>query len=251
MQTIEPPTARVPARLPIRVFETISLCLIGGGLAGAVGSAVHPTVGLVAAIVGGINGLVSGWRGIYQWRRHGALAMALDSTWALIPVAGGLGAHLVAVLSRDPAYVAGLSARQNRHVYRRGARLKPGFAFTVGNVISGAGDVDNVRRRRLITDHEDIHVWQARWFGPFYLVIYGLWAAFGSMIGVLMWIRRGRTVPLGKMVESCSYYLNPFEWWAYSRDAMWPPSAKVLNLGWKKPAARPIASLPRRVRRRS
>jgi hypothetical protein len=44
------------------------------------------------------------------------------------------------------------------------------------------------------------------------------------------------------VIESCAYYLNPFEWWAYSRDDHWPPSGKVEQLGWKRPAVRSFAS---------
>ena len=229
-----------------RAAEALLTAAIGALLGWLAGQWIHTTVGGVMALVAGLNGAVSGWRGVYGWRRHGALAFALDSTWASVPVVGSLMAHGVAAASRTAGYEASLSRRQNRHVYRGGMHLKPGFAFTVGNVISGAGDVDRPRRRRLITDHEDVHVWQARWFGPFYLAIYGAWALGGVVVGMVLWLRRGRAVPLGSMIESCAYYLNPFEWWAYSRDALWPPSGKVHGLGWSKPAARPLATLARR-----
>jgi len=42
------------------------------------------------------------------------------------------------------------------------------------------------------------------------------------------------------VVESCAYYINPFEWWAYSRANHWPPSGKVAGLGWRRPAVRPL-----------
>lgn len=230
--------------------------LAEAGVTGAAGAVlgwyfsglVHPVVGAVVAAISGINGVVSGWRGVYGWRRHGLLAFVLDSTWAAVPVAGSLLAHAVGAASSPAGYEPSLSRRQNRHVYRRGTRLKAGFAFTIGNVISGAGDVDGARRRRLITDHEDVHVWQARWFGPFYLALYGAWAIGGVVAGWVLWMKRGRTASLSSMIESCSYYVNPFEWWAYSRDAHWPPPGKVHGVGWKRPAARPLAALRRRKR---
>ena len=49
-----------------------------------------------------------------------------------------------------------------------------------------------------------------------------------------------RDQPVAKVVESCAYYLNPFEWWAYSRDDHWPPSGKVAGLGWRRPIVRPL-----------
>ena len=45
------------------------------------------------------------------------------------------------------------------------------------------------------------------------------------------------------MVETCSYYTNPFEWWAYSRDSYWPPHGKVADVGWTKPVVRSFAEL--------
>ena len=233
-----------------RAAEAVG-CALGGGVLGwALGALVHPVAGAVAGTVALLNGAVSGWRGSYAWRRgDGWLAFVLDSTWATAPVAIGLLAHLGGLVRRDPGPVAELTLRQNRHVYRRGIALKSGFAFTIGNVISGAGNVDSPRRRRLITDHEDVHVWQSRWFGPAYPVLYLAWSAGGVVAGTMLWLARRRRQPLAKVVESCSYYTNPFEWWAYSRDALWPPPGKLHGVGWRSAAARPLSTLPRRARR--
>jgi hypothetical protein len=240
----------VTLRLPPVIgkgLEAAATGALGVALALLVGGLLPSWVAISMAVVAGINGVLSGWRQIYPWlSRRGLLAFALDSTWASAPVAVGLLAHVVAAWSKG-GYEASLSRRQGQHVYRRGAHLKPGFAFTVGNVISSAGDLSRARRRKLITDHEAVHVWQARWFGPAYLVLYLLWSAGGALGGVVLWWRRGRTEPLGRMVESCSYYLNPFEWWAYSRDDLWPPPGLLVGVGWRKPAVRPLADV--RVRR--
>jgi hypothetical protein len=48
---------------------------------------------------------------------------------------------------------------------------------------------------------------------------------------------------MAKVVETYAYYLNPLEWWAYSRDDHWPPSGKVAGIGWKRPAVRPLHSV--------
>ena len=240
-----PPVA--VARRSARIGEAVVVASAGAALGGAVGWAIHPAVGVAAASVAASNGAVSGWRGTYAWRRPaGVIAFVLDSTWATLPMAGALVAHIVAAVRHGGGHAPELGHRQNRHVYREGACLKRGYAFTIGNVISAAGDVDRPRRRRLITDHEDVHVWQSRWFGPLYPVIYGLWAAVGAAGGVVVWLVRRRREPLGKVIESCAYYLNPFEWWAYSRDDHWPPGGKVTGLGWKRAAVRPLATLRRR-----
>jgi hypothetical protein len=70
----------------------------------------------------------------------------------------------------------------------------------------------------------------------------------GAFGGVLLWVRRGRKERLAHIVESCSYYLNPFEWWAYSRDNLWPPPGLAAGLGWRKPLVRPLVDI--RVDRR-
>lgn len=215
----------------------------GAGLGWLFGGLFGATVGWIAAGVAGVNGLVSGWRQIYSWRdRHGLPAFVLDSTWNLVMVAASLVAHTWALVTRAAHNESSLSTRQNRHVYRRGAQLQAGYTLTLGNVISGAGDVDAPRRRRLITDHEGVHVWQARWFGPVYPVVYALWGVGGAAVGVVVWLRDRRSKPLGAVVQSLAYYSNPFEWWAYSRDDYWPPSGAV-GKGWRKPLVRPLADV--------
>jgi hypothetical protein len=232
------------------VAEAIVCALAGGALGGLAGAVVNPTASVVLGSIAALNGAVSGWRGIYAWRRRdGWLAFVLDSTWATPPVAIGLIAHAGALMSGNPGSVPELTLRQNRHVYRRGVQLKPGFAFTIGNVISGAGNVDSPRRRRLITDHEDVHVWQSRWFGPAYPVLYVGWSIGGVLAGTTIWLARRRRQPIGKVIESCSYYTNPFEWWAYSRDALWPPPGRLHDVGWRSAAVRPLSTLRRRADR--
>jgi hypothetical protein len=226
-----------------RLAESVATGAAGAALGRLVGGLIDPIIGWIAAGIGGVSGLLSGWRQIYSWRdRDGWLAFVLDSTWGLVTTGGALLTHAVAVITRAAHNESAISTRQNRHVYRRGLQLKKGFALTVGNVISGAGDIDNPRRRRLITDHEGVHVWQARWFGPVYPAVYGAWSIGGSVVGVAVWLRGHRAKPVGAVIQSISYYSNPFEWWAYSRDDHWPPSGAV-GVGWKKPAVRPLAAV--------
>ena len=242
---MEPAARRsIPARRSssAAAAEAIGIALLGGALGFEAGRLLATPVGAVTGVVAALNGAVGGWRGVYAWRRPtGWLAFVLDSTWSTPPVLLGLVAHVVALL-RDGGYDRSLSARLNRHVYRRGAHLQAGYVFTIGNVISSAGDVDQPRRRKLIVDHEDVHIWQARWWGPAYLVAYLAWSALGALGGVLTWLRRGRREPIGKVVRSVSYYMNPFEWWAYCRDDLWPPSGLLADVGWRRRIIRPFSS---------
>lgn len=223
-----------------RFFEAVGVAAIAVVLGGAVG--VPLGIPLVAASVAGLNGAISGWRGTYDWASAaGVIAFALDSTWSLPMTLAGLLANGVGLAQRDAGYVPELSKRQNRHVYRRGFTPRRGFATTLGNVIGGAGDVDRARRRRLVTDHEDVHCWQARWLGPLYPVAYLGWTVLAGAAGALIWAVRRRDESFTKVVESSAYYLNPLEWWAYSRDDHWPPTGKVADFGWKRPCCRPLA----------
>jgi hypothetical protein len=223
--------------------EAAAVGVLGAGLAAAAGAPLG--LGLPFAAVGAANGVIAGWRRIYDWNcSTGLVAFTLDSTWALATTTAGLASQAIGYLRGRPDYDASLSRRANRIVYRRGFVLRRGFLITVGNVVSGAGDTSTPRRRRLVTDHENVHVWQARWFGPLYPVLYGSWLIGGGAVGAVLWLARRRSAPwsapMSKVVESCAYYLNPFEWWAYSRDDHWPPSGKVRGLGWRHPIVRPF-----------
>ncbi len=221
--------------------EAIAAAAAGATLAGALGAVAG--VAAPAAAIGGLNGLVSGWRGVYQWRSaKGVAAFALDSTWALGTTTAGVVAHAVGAARGDAGYSEVLSRRMNRHVYARGFQPRRDFATTFGNVVNGAGDVSNPRRAKLVTDHEDVHVWQARVFGPAYPLLYIGWMVGGAIGGAALWAAKYRDEPLQRVVESCAYYLNPFEYWAYSRDDHWPPHGLVSALGPERPAVRSFAS---------
>lgn len=193
------------------------------------------TLGLAGplAVVAAVNGAIAGWRQIYRWRSiSGIGAFVLDSTWAVLTTAGALGSQAISYGLGDPDFDPSLSRRQNRHVYQRGFRPRAGFVITVGNVISGAGDTADPRRRELVDVHEDAHVWQARALGPIYPMLYTGWMTAGAVFGVLWWLIGHRDRRLFDAIETGAYYLNPLEWWAYSRDGNWPPSGMLTELAW-------------------
>ena len=220
-------------------IEAAAVGVLGGIAAGAAGAPFGLAVPF--GVVGAANGVMTGWRRVYDWNcSNGLVAFTLDSTWSIPMTAAGLASQVLGVLRGRPGFDVSLSRRSNRQVFQRGFVPRRGFAITIGSVISGAGDTANPRRRRLVTDHEDVHVWQARWFGPIYPVAYTAWMIGGGAVGMLVWASRRRDDRFTKVVESCAYYLNPFEWWAYSRDDHWPPSGKVRGLGWRKPIVSPV-----------
>jgi len=195
-----------------RFAEATTLGAAGAVLAGLCWS----TVGLAvpAAVVGGANGALSGARGVYGRDRVGALAFVLDSTWALATTTGSVGVHLVDGALRA-SYLPEISRRQNRHVYRGGFTPRRGYAVTVGNVISSAGDVSVESRRRLVEEHEETHVWQARILGPLFAPAYLGWSAIAAVIGALRWVTLESPRPrLALVVDRLAYRANPFERWA-------------------------------------
>lgn len=223
------------------MIEALAAGAAGAALGGAAGLAIG--LPIPAAVVGGANGLISGARRVYDWRTpRGVAAFALDSTWALLTTTGSLAAHAVGALRGEPGYASTLSERCNRHVYARGFQPRRGFAITIGNVVNGAGDTTQRRRARLVTDHEDVHVWQARLFGPIYPPLYLGWTIGAGALGALGWLVRHRDQPFTRVVDTYAYYLNPFEWWAYSRDDHWPPSGKLADIGWKRPVVQSFAA---------
>lgn len=202
-----------------RVLEAAAVGAVGAALGAGAGT----IVGLSgpAAAVAATNGAISGFRQIYEWTsRKGRVAFVLDSTWALVTTAASLVPQLVGMLTPGE-YDESLSKRSNRHVYRRGFVVRRNFAVTVGNVVSGAGDTSDESRRRLVTDHEDVHVWQSRLMGPLFPVVYLGWMIVMTPFAIVGWIRGrlagDRSTSLWGAVDRCAYWQNPLERQAYLR----------------------------------
>jgi hypothetical protein len=221
--------------------ESIGTATAGAVLGGLVGSIWgSPRFGVV---LGGLHGWSAGRRRIYEWRhRRGVAAFLLDHTWALPTTIGGTVAMRAADLRRlitgiDAGFEDSLSRRRNRFVFRRGFVLRRGFALTVGTVITGAADAQGEiteRRRRLVDDHEDVHVWQARLLGPLYPALYASWFAAGVLFALARRVARRSTDSLTDDIDTFAYYRNPFEWHAYTCDHNWPPAGVDPTAVWTK-----------------
>ena len=218
-----------------RAVEAVATAAAGALLAAMAGRTIGSA--RLGAVVGAVSGAVAGWRGIYDWKsRRGVAAFVLDHTWGLVTTAAGTAALALNRLG-DAGYEASLSERQNRMVHRRGFVLRRGFAVTFGYVVNGAEGRDGTlseRRRKLVTHHEDVHVWQARWWGPMYPIAYLAWTAGGGVVAVVHRLL-GRSASLAETTDELSYYRNPFEWHAYSRDDNWPPSGVNPTRVWSRP----------------
>jgi hypothetical protein len=149
--------------------------------------------------------------GIYAWRTwQGWVAFVLDHTWGLAGTAIGLLLHLVNLMwPGERRYVADLSRGQNRYVYDGGFGFGR-YAFTQGPVVSNLNGA-----RGDLVDHETLHVWQSRLFGPLFQATYVAWFVLGTLVGTLV-------APFAKQswyqtVTDIAYLDNPWETWAYRR----------------------------------
>lgn len=212
---------------------------------GALGAAAGWTAtawagfGWAGAAVGGANGVVAGHIGLYDWSRlRGWVGFGLDSTWGLFGIALGLGLGALNLLRRDRDYVVEMSARHGYHVFAGGLGLRKDFALALGNVIANAGGSVGLRgasagvrnRRRFLVEHEALHVFQNRLFGPLYQMLYVAWVVGAGAVGLVVAAlsRRDR----GRIIETLAYYDNPFEYWAYRNNHYWPPRGAVKRWAW-------------------
>lgn len=113
-------------------------------------------------MIGGLLGALHGgcaWRTrLYPRGRRGLVLGVIDATWSLPNTVAG-AAFLLYALARGNEVDRAFSRRRGTIGLRDG--VIKGFATTVGPVQAGvAMGVD---------DHEAVHVFQARLFGPFYL----------------------------------------------------------------------------------
>jgi hypothetical protein len=194
----------------------------------ASGTAVLTVLAIVAAAVVVVNAVISLRRGVYDLRtRTGVGALVLDSTWNLIGTAMAVVIHAVNAVLKNSGYNDALSRGATYHVYDHGMTMRRRFSFTFGNVVTnGRGRAD------LVQHHEAVHVWQQRAFGPLYPLFYGLWFVGGAVVGAVVWLVH-RDEPLFKLVEAAAYYDNPFEFWAYRHQGVWPPHRASTRLLWK------------------
>ena len=203
-----------------------------------VGSLFGPPGMIAGAIaggaIGGLNGVVSGMTGIYNWASwKGWAAFVSDSTWGLTGTALGLVVHAINI--GWGKYRSDLSERQNRHVYESGIHIKSAYAFTMGNVISNAGkgtSTINAKDIQFLSNHEELHIWQSRIFGPIYQIGTVVWMIGGFFVALGYWAGTGFDKNLGSLIQTASYFDNPFEYWAYNNDNNWPPKDSDPDLRW-------------------
>jgi hypothetical protein len=214
--------SRVVAPLPgvLRVFIGIA---VGGGLAGAAGylamtalGAADTTAVVVAigsAVVGGTYAAIALGYNVYMFGVMSSIGLVLDVTWSILNTIAGLLVWIPAALisggkfqTPDPS-----SRRSGSFVYDKNPRGGGYAATTIGTVIGGGW-----------SSHEEIHVWQARIFGPMFMLAYIL-AFVLNVIFRLLTFRKSNLV-------KAAYERIPFEDWAYWAGSM--TGAKIKWAAW-------------------
>lgn len=203
-------------------YNTMGLALAGLGALG-LGASGGVAAGLMitAAVIGGLNGIISGTLEIYDWSSWtGWAAFLSDSTWGLIGTTIGVLLHTVNLFYGDDRnYRQDLSRRQNRHVYDGGFGFGD-FAFTQGNVVSNLNG-----RTGSLLDHETLHILQSRVFGPIFQITYVAWLIVGFIVALIVapFTEQG----IGQDIMDIAYLNNPWETWAY--DVGGTPSGGTLS----------------------
>ena len=129
----------------------------------------------VGAAVGGANGVMCGLAGHLRLAvRAGLGRRPLDVDVGLIGITGVSRVHVVEHVPATRDYLDDLS-RAPGPPRVRGAASHRGRSSRSPPATSSAmpATYREPDRRSLIEIHEGLHVWQQRWFGPLFLIVYG------------------------------------------------------------------------------
>ena len=167
------------------------------------GLSASNSTALVVACIGGVIGsvysAVAFARNIYGIGFFSILGYVLDMSWSLLNTTASLLVWLPACMVAGGNFCEpnDKSRRSGTFVYEKNPRGGGYDATTVGTVIGGGW-----------SSHEEVHVWQARLFGPMYMPAYGL----SLLLNLLCRLCTGKTQEI--VMEA--YYRICFEDWAYS-----------------------------------
>jgi hypothetical protein len=168
------------------------------------------TAGLiVAAIFGAIGAVYSAiafYQRVYELGFLSILGYLMDLTWSMLNTIAGFLVWAPACLATGASLndTDSQSRRSGCFVYNRNPRGGEYAATTVGTVIGGGW-----------SSHEEVHVWQARIFGPAYMACYGL----SFLLNLIFRLATFRTASLVFQ----AYERVCFEDWAYWGGALSGP----------------------------
>jgi hypothetical protein len=199
------------------IIDMIGLAATGDSLWGV------PGYLWIAMALGAGGGWFDGFHKVHNWSGLGVVTFISDFTWGL-PL--NVNAFLIHLINLGWGNFQDGDGRRGAHRYARGFAIKPGFAFTQGNVLSSLGNGPGAG----IYTHEQTHVFQNRLFGPFFWMTYFGWLIlFGAagLIGMLAPGRNSANVRISTHFPMWwGYFNNPWELWAYTHN----PTGRTGNL---------------------
>ncbi|MET8066475.1 glycine zipper family protein [Micromonospora sp. NPDC005686] len=172
--------------------------LLGQLAAGTVGLLVGAVVGL---LVGAPFGWASASTGTYGAGPKGIFLFVVDHTWSLLNTFAGalyLALHLVFGHQLDRIVSAG-SGRVNVV-----EGVSPRYATTIGTVCAGSSP--GIQR------HEDVHVFQARLLGPFYLPLVALNYVLFTVVPVWLLWHDHTNAPINRFTRYFEIGVYPHVW---------------------------------------
>jgi hypothetical protein len=173
-------------------------CYFGVALWAGANTMTAVGVGFVAAVIGAAYGSIALAKKIYAAGVLSILGFVLDLTWSLLNTLAGLLVWMPACKLSGASFLTpdDNSRRSGTFVYSSNPRGGGFGATTIGTVIGGPWSA-----------HEETHVWQARIFGPPYMLAY----IIALLLNMLFRLVTGHVQNL--MREA--YHRIPFEDWAY------------------------------------
>jgi len=195
----------------------LGMILAGGsyfGVAMAAGADLMTAaiVAGVAAVIGAAYSAMAFSKTIYKAGFLSILGYLFDMSWSLLNTLAGFLVWIPACKIVGANFVPpnDNSRRSGTFVYDKNPRGGDYDATTIGTVIAGGW-----------SSHEETHVWQARIFGPSYMLSY----IIALLLNIPFRLITGHTQDL--TMEA--YYRIPFEDWAYGAGST---SGTDINWGW-------------------
>ena len=193
----------------------LGMILAGGSYFGAamLAGANLKTAAIVLAVAAAIGAAYSAMafaNTIYKMGPLSILGFVLDMSWSLLNTLAGFLVWIPACKIVGANYIPPNddSRRSGTFVYDKNPRGGDYNATTIGTTIAGGW-----------SSHEETHVWQARMFGPSYMLAY----IIALILNIPFRLITGKTANL--TLEA--YYRIPFEDWAY-----WAGSTSGSDIDW-------------------
>lgn len=180
-------------------------------LAGA-GLKTAAIVAAVAALIGATYSAMAFSKTIYEVGFFSILGYLLDMTWSMLNTIAGFLVWIPACKIVRANFIPpnDNSRRSGTFVFDKNPRGGNYDATTIGTVIAGGW-----------SSHEETHVWQARIFGPSYMLSY----IIALLLNIPFRLITGHTRDL--TLEA--YFRIPFEDWAYWGGSTW---GSDIDCGW-------------------